>query len=87
MTDDAAAPVPNLQEARRMAMDDALDRSFVNGRLNVEKRDSTSFFGVLVREAQFACLAAREFADGDGAFAGDERLRDKAVAALESVSQ
>ena len=85
-TQDAAA-VPTLRQARTRAVEEAINHAFRDGRLAAEKRDATNFFGVLLPETQFAALAAYEWADSDGPFAGDARLIDQAVAALEGVSE
>jgi hypothetical protein len=81
------AAIPDLDRARRLAIEDALDHSFRGGRLAVADRDATNFFGVLQAETQFAALAAYEYADAGGPFAQDERLLRQAVAALEGVSE
>ncbi len=90
MTDNAGPShgnVPELYEARKMAMEDALNHSFQDGRIKVEDRDESNFFGVLHPEVQFAALAAREYVDEGGAFSGDERLKLESTAALEGVSE
>ena len=70
--------VPTLNQMRRLAMEDALNRSFKGGKLQVEKHDPTNFFGVLLPETMFAALAAYEFADAAGPLdqMGHSRLVD-----------
>ncbi len=68
-------------------MQDALETSFKDGRLRIENRDALdAHWWVLKQEANFAGLAAFEFADAQGPFGGDARVRDEGLGALESVS-
>ncbi|MCD6394369.1 MAG: hypothetical protein J7M40_12775 [Planctomycetes bacterium] len=85
--EDSTLQVPDLREVRRIAMLDALEHSFTNGRLNVLDCDADDFFRVLHPEVLFAALAAAEFVDPDGPLFGDRRLIEQATAALEGVSE
>jgi len=80
--------VPDLHELRRLVLEDALTRSFdARGRLRTPDRDTRPVFGSVLRpEVDFAAIAAHEFVDPDGPFAGDERLRAMSVGALDNVS-
>lgn len=78
--------IPELPEARRLAVEDALNHSFKNGRLNVPGRDEMVYWAVLHPEAQYAGLMAREYVSPEGTFFKQERLRTEATAAIESIS-
>lgn len=84
-TSQRALTLPTLYEVRRLAMEDALNRSFQNGQLRM--KDRKPVWGILHKEIRFAAFAADEFADAQGPFAGDERLRDDAVAALTGAGE
>ena len=77
--------VPRLAEARRLAMEDALNHSFKDGRL--QNPDPFNFFRVLLPEVMFAALAAYEFSDPQGPFAGDNSLCENAITILERASE
>jgi len=76
---------PDLLGLRKLLVEDALNRSFKGGRLR--PRDDPfggSMAGPAMRwELMYTALLSWEYADPDGPFAGDERLRQAAVNALE----
>lgn len=78
---------PTLLEVRRLAVREALEEDFLGGRFRVADRDERNDFSALLHpESLWAGLAAFEFTDADGPFAGDPRLRDHAIGAIEAVT-
>ena len=83
----APPAVPGLPQLRSLAVLDALEHSFSDGRLRVDAGDrSDDFWTVLFPSAMLAGLAAFEFTDGAGPFGGDPRLLRHAVGAIDAVS-